>query len=110
MSGWIGIDLDGTLARYESGDGIVTIGEPIPKMVEFVKQILAEGVYEVRIMTARVSGKELPAIAYQEYIIREWCKRHIGQYLPVTCEKDYNMVALYDDRAYHVVRNEGVIL
>ena len=52
--GWIGVDLDGTLARYDGWKGPEHIGEPLMPMVERVKAWLAEG-REVRIMTARVS-------------------------------------------------------
>ena len=54
QSGWIGVDLDGTLAKYGSWNG-GQIGDPIPLMVERVKQWIAEGV-EVRIFTARVGS------------------------------------------------------
>ena len=33
LNGWIGVDLDGTLANYTTfGDGF--IGDPIPRMIE----------------------------------------------------------------------------
>jgi len=41
--GWIGVDLDGTLAHYEGFKGAQHIGEPISPMVERVKRWLAEG-------------------------------------------------------------------
>ena len=37
--GWIGVDLDGTLAMYDQWAGAGHIGEPIPLMVERVKAI-----------------------------------------------------------------------
>jgi len=52
--GWIGVDLDGTLARHDTTTQFPKIGEPIPKMLERVKQMLNEG-YRVKIMTARVA-------------------------------------------------------
>jgi len=54
-NGWIGVDLDGTLAYYDEWRGLYHIGEPIPAMVDRVKRWLAEG-RDVRIFTARVSG------------------------------------------------------
>lgn len=36
--GWIGVDLDGTLAHYEGWKGVEHIGEPIPAMVERIWQ------------------------------------------------------------------------
>ena len=35
--GWIGVDLDGTLAIYTGWKGCDHVGEPIPPMVERVK-------------------------------------------------------------------------
>jgi hypothetical protein len=32
--GWIGVDLDGTLAIYGGWTGPRSIGEPVPKMLE----------------------------------------------------------------------------
>lgn len=53
--GWIGVDLDGTLALWGPGfnESVLEIGEPIAPMVERVKSWLAE-LIEVRIVTARV--------------------------------------------------------
>ncbi len=33
-SGWIGVDLDGTLAHYEGWNGANHIGEPLAPMLE----------------------------------------------------------------------------
>ena len=52
--GWIGVDLDGTLAEDNGYDGPTDIGPPVPGMVERVKEWLAKG-REVRVVTARVS-------------------------------------------------------
>jgi hypothetical protein len=106
--GWIGVDLDGTLAVYEGWQGIASIGDPIPLMVQRVKEWLAQG-REVRIFTARVGpgsrkADELPATIRA---IEEWCLRHIGAQLPVTCTKDFGMSELWDDRAVQVVPNTG---
>ena len=40
--GWIGVDLDGTLAEYLGWQGMGHIGEPIAPMVERVKAWLAQ--------------------------------------------------------------------
>lgn len=102
VGGWIGVDLDGTLAHYEGWLGPKHIGDPIAKMVERVKAWLAAGI-EVRIFTARVSGDDGTCLA----VIRSWCRTHLGTHLPVTCEKDYGMIELWDDRAVQVVENTG---
>lgn len=112
VSGWIGVDLDGTLARH-FGEGVDMIGDPVPAMVERVRAWLADGV-EVRIMTARVSASP-PARApfeddHQRQLIGAWCIRQFGRTLRVTCCKDYDMIALYDDRAVAVGMNTGELL
>lgn len=106
-SGWIGVDLDGTLALHDKWQGVQHIGEPIPAMVERVRGWLAEG-REVRILTARVSHPE-DADAARGHV-EEWCIRHLGQRLPVTCIKDWEMHVLYDDRAIQVEKNTGRII
>jgi hypothetical protein len=107
MRGWIGVDLDGTLARHDGG-GVGTIGSPVPLMLARVRAWLAEG-HDVRIMTARASG---PAdlVTEQTALIEAWCEDHLGQALPVTCSKDYAMLALFDDRAVGVVPNTGELV
>ncbi len=41
--GWIGVDLDGTLAEYHGWVSPDNIGKPIPQMVARVKNLIAEG-------------------------------------------------------------------
>lgn len=115
--GWIGWDLDGTLAYYASGQGIDTIGHPIPLAVDRLKDQLHVG-HTVKIVTARVAAlydadagdQDTQEAVKQDDMIREWCHRHIGQILPVTAVKDMNMIALYDDRAVTVIKNTGALL
>jgi hypothetical protein len=107
--GWIGVDLDGTLARYESRQGIHFVGGPIAPMVERVKDWLAQG-KRVKIFTARVYCSESGDPTEREQqrtMIREWCKKHLGQELEITCVKDYDMIELWDDRAVAVEKNVG---
>lgn len=106
MNGWIGVDLDGTLAHYEGwNDGL--IGEPIPLMAERVKGWIESGIV-VKIVTARVS---IPSQAMeQRCAIERWCEEHLGRRLEVTCEKGFDMVTLYDDRAVQVEKNTGRLL
>lgn len=109
QNGWIGVDLDGTLAFHGDWKGVLHIGQPVPAMVHRVCQWLEAGI-EVRIVTARVSpigedtDKDLPAI---RTAIEQWCIEHIGVALPVTCQKDFRMVQLWDDRAVQVIPNTG---
>jgi len=102
MSGWIGVDLDGTLAEYHGWSGPNHIGPPVPAMVERVKRWLADG-REVRIFTARIAEGN----PYVRDAIEEWCQEHIGTRLPVTATKDLHMVELWDDRAVQVEANTG---
>lgn len=116
MSGWIAVDFDGTLGKYDgwvSGDHL---GQPIPKMVARVKSWLAQG-HTVKIFTARVGctglrtdkgnvdGEEFAE--HQRSLIREWCVEHIGVPLDVTATKDFGMIELWDDRAVQVKMNTG---
>jgi hypothetical protein len=101
--GWIGVDLDGTLAHYSEWKGPDSIGEPVPLMLARVKEWLAKGL-EVRIVTARAGDSE--QIGY----IREWLRKHVGRVLEITDRKDYAMIELWDDRAIRVERNTGRII
>lgn len=94
MNGWVGIDLDGTLAEYEGWQGIEHIGEPIEWARTLVLELIDRGV-EVRIVTARVQEGPI-AVAF----VNGWTKHWFGTMLPVTDKKDMNMVMLIDDRAY----------
>lgn len=106
---WIGVDLDGTLAHYDGWRGILHIGEPVPAMVERVKRWLAAGL-RVKIVTARVGTQreDVPdEISAIRCVIQQWCWKHVGAPLEVTCQKDFGMVELWDDRAVQVVPNTG---
>jgi hypothetical protein len=109
--GWIGVDLDGTLAKYDGWVGVDHIGDPVPLMVSRVKIWLQQG-HDVRIFTARVSGfkRDQEQIERAYKAIEEWCIKHIGQKLIITNEKDLNMIELYDDRAVQVEANTGLIV
>jgi hypothetical protein len=123
--GWIGVDLDGTLAHYDGWKGASHIGEPVPAMVQRVKRWLNEG-WEVRIFTARMwpittvarPGASVPVPegdrgrqAFEALCaIHAWCQKTFGHALPVTCVKDYGMVELWDDRAVTIQANTGRML
>ena len=116
MSGWIGVDFDGTIAYYDGWKGPTELGDPIPAMIARVKQWLAEG-REVRIFTARVgacglankdgTADDQTFAAQQRAAIEKWCEKHVGIALPVTATKDFGMVELWDDRAVQVQPNTG---
>lgn len=96
--GWIGVDLDATLAEYDRWRGADHIGKPVRRMRLRVVRWLGEG-KDVRIFTAR-KEESYPAI-------EKWCKRHLGQVIPITNRKDYGCVEFWDDRAVQVEPNTG---
>lgn len=100
IKGWIGVDFDGTLSSMIDGS-------PIQPMVARVKEWRRQEV-EVRICTARVNSKspQEHRDAHTKYI-QDWCLVNIGEKLPVTAEKDYDMLALFDDLAFSVETNTG---
>lgn len=103
--GWIGVDFDGTLAEHCQGD--LSLGKPIPKMMERVKAWVAD-FKDVRIMTARAHNAGKLDADGQITLIQKWCVSHGLPRLPVTCSKDYMMYELWDDRAVHVKCNTGI--
>ena len=116
-TGWIGVDLDGTLAHYNGWKGHDHIGDPIWPMVEKVKQWIKEG-KEVKVFTARVGtgrgfSKYSQAEDTQEFadaqrkLIEDWTEKIIGTRLEVTAQKDWAMMELWDDRAVQVIPNIG---
>ena len=104
--GWIGVDLDGTLAEYHGWRADGSIGPPVPAMVERVKDWLAEG-KDIRIFTARMSLPDGTQRLWQLLLIEEWCLEHLGKELPVTYKKDMQMIELWDDRCVRVIPNTG---
>lgn len=134
--GWIGVDLDGTLAHYETWKTPTDIGPPVQAMLTRVRMWRADG-REVRIFTARVwpitqligpgykfradkwiqRGEEvderklrLVGATLAAKAIQQWCFAHVGEVLPITCTKDYGMIELWDDRAVCVEKNTGRVL
>jgi hypothetical protein len=118
-NGWIGVDLDGTLALHTDWMAWDEFGLPITEMVERVKKWIADG-HEVRIFTARANmmGQTFFCQLKREVVTREmminaiqdWTEKYIGVRLPVTHEKDYNMIELWDDRARQVEVNTGRLI
>lgn len=111
--GWIGVDFDGTLARHSPAKRTVSeyapyeLGEPVPIMLERVKEWVRQG-KKVRIVTARVAPPYYGGTK-REVIraIHEWCAENGLPFLPVQAHKDQDMVALWDDRAIQVQVNTG---
>lgn len=104
----IALDFDGTISEYHGWHGDQsTVGKPIPAMVEHVKRWLAKG-YKVSIFTARLSHsheESLMAIAAIHKFLRECGLPE----LPITCMKMWYFSHFIDDKAFHAVKNVGVI-
>lgn len=98
--GWIGVDLDGTLAHYDEWLGPHHIGDPIEPMVERIRAWQASGL-EVRIFTARASDYR------HRRFVELWLERHGLVELKVTNQKDYGMIELWDDRCVQIQANTG---
>lgn len=108
VNGWIGVDLDGTLALQDHS-GPYDIGSPVLVMVNRVQQWIRNG-YNVRIFTSRLSPSTTnprnPLLVQQA--IEAWCLKNIGHILPITNIKDHGLLALWDDRAVRVIRDRGI--
>ncbi|MGA3144986.1 MAG: hypothetical protein ABSF10_18445 [Verrucomicrobiota bacterium] len=99
-SPWIGVDLDGTLARDLGGTRGDEIGSPIEPMLTRVQKWIAEG-RTVKIFTARASSPR------QVMAIKEWLASCGLPDLEVTNVKDQRMIELWDDRCVQVTTNLG---
>ena len=98
--GWIGVDLDGTLAKYTKYKGATHIGDPIPAMAARVRRWVGRG-KKVKIFTARADDEK------SVNAIKKWLKQHDLPDLEVTNLKDSKMIELWDDRAVRVKKNTG---
>lgn len=104
MSKWVGFDFDGTICKDEYPND----GQPIESLIKIVRHLLANEV-EVRIVTARANPSS-PNWWQHIQRVKAWCLKNIGTDLIVTCEKDMNMVLLFDDRAVAVETDTGRIV
>jgi hypothetical protein len=100
---WVGVDLDGTLARDDAEGHFLPpypLGQPIPAMIAMVQSLLQAGV-TVKVFSARACEPESVPI------IQEWAEKHGLGRLEVTNRKDYDLIRFYDDRAIQVLPNQG---
>ncbi|MDQ8203593.1 hypothetical protein [Pelagicoccus sp. SDUM812003] len=98
--GWIGVDLDGTLAEYHGWRGMEHIGPPVPRMKERVMEWIDKG-FRVKIFTARACSEE--GVGH----VKRWLAKHGFPDLDVTNVKDFDMAEYWDDRAVQVIENTG---
>ncbi len=101
--GWIGVDLDGTLAFHDAYSPMIKIGDPVPLMLKRVEKMIELG-YRVKIFTARAQDSD------QILLIRKWLLQNGLPSLEITNIKDYNMIKLFDDRAVQVEANTGKLI
>ena len=110
--GWVGTDLDGTLAEYTEYKGWQHIGKPIPGVLNFIKKLRAAGI-PVKIFTARCSAESraVDGLTFEqvEKVIQDWTEEHLGERLPVTAEKGCSMICFLDDSAVQIDKNKGTL-
>jgi hypothetical protein len=120
MSGWWGVDFDGTLANYEHWISAAHAGAPIERTIRRIKGWL-KAKKDVRIFTARVwtPPSDVPLDEWAQrreemrtscITINKFCLEHFGQVLPITNAKDMHMVSLVDDRVLQVYPNTGELV
>jgi hypothetical protein len=100
LPGWVGVELDGTLAHYETGQDKFHIGAPVAKMFKRVQQWLMLDV-DVRLFTARAADTAMLPL------MQAWLKEQGLEKIKMTCEKDFMMSQFWDHRGIHVVSNTG---
>jgi hypothetical protein len=87
------------------------IGEPIPSMLNLVKENIKNG-NDIKIFTARVSTygsiKRIYDSIIARYYINIWVKKNVGYKLDIVCAKDFKTRKIYDDIAISIKTNEGV--
>lgn len=101
MAKWIGVDLDGTLARHD-GKLSDKIGAALPEMLNRVKKWIKDG-HEVRIFTARADS------SLERVKIKKWLKDNGLPALAITNVKDWKCAEIWDDRAIRVVHNKDQV-
>lgn len=99
---YIGVDFDGTLAKYTTYKGPTKLGEPIKKMVARVRRWVSHG-KKVKIFTSRADDEK------SVNAIKKWLKDNELPDLEVTNLKDEKMTELWDDRAIAVKKNTGEV-
>jgi hypothetical protein len=108
----IGVDFDGTLVKWHHKDqtGYIPsrVGEPIPKMIDLIKGLMANG-HEIVIFTARVHPFFKDQAEVAKKAVQEFTLEQFGAVLEVTCMKDPRMALIIDDIAVSVAKDQGII-
>jgi hypothetical protein len=101
----VAIDLDGTLAEYNTWEGVYHIGPPVEKMVDIILKHISDGDTCI-IFTSRLSDEvEAPTV---RHVIRAWLKQWNLPYMESTAIKRKEFKIFYDDRARRIAQNQGV--
>lgn len=108
----IGVDFDGTMARYDGWKGPEDVGEPVAEMVRKMKDAMKQGV-KFWIFTARANPggheyKDSLDATVSIVAIAQWSMRVFGELLPITHEKNPLWQEIWDDRGRQVIENTGV--
>jgi len=108
MSGWYGVDLDGSQAKSGDWQGAHYIGAPIQPMVDRVKGWLADG-REVRIMTARVHRlqDEKDRLKAAFYV---WVARHYSLERALVIRGIVGNATLYPLMAFSIFGSRSIFL
>lgn len=99
INGWVGVDFDATIAKYYGNE---SLGEPIPKMIGYVKELI-DGGETVKIFTSRIGVDYSPEAEHQ---IKLWCSENGLPELEITNKTDEFMKMLLDDKLRQVVSNK----
>ena len=103
----IAVDLDGTLAHYDSWKGIDHIGPVVPEVANAMELAQREGA-DIWIFTSRVSD---PADAEQAgKVVHNWLVKNNFQFEGITAVKHKFFTEFWDDRAVQVIRNSGMFV
>lgn len=103
----IACDLDGTLAEYNGWKGIGHIGQVIAPVRDAIYNAQKSGA-EVWIYTARVSDPEEHDEATKA--IASWLIENKINVMGITSTKHKFFTEFWDDRAFQVVKNQGVFI
>lgn len=103
----IACDLDGTLAEYNGWKGIDHIGDVIKPVRDAIYNAQKKG-SEVWIFTARVSDES--DHDYASLVISKWLANNKINVMGITSTKHKFFTEFWDDRAFQVVKNEGIFI
>lgn len=94
------VDVDGTLAEYDTFQGVGDIGDPLPGAVEFTRDL--SRIADVMIYSTRASAYENHGYNEQELVsnLKAWLDRHGFSYAAIYAGRGKPRASAYiDDRA-----------